>query len=83
MDAHSLKLIIMSPLGVFAVLAIKMLVGAIFLCLGIQMFDFKKFSSAYSWRSFVSLFLIIFGVRFFLSVVFNEAYSFEPPFHWF
>ncbi len=61
---------VLSPPGLVCVLAIKTLLAALFICGGIQMFDFKRKSSFFSWRRVIGLFLLIFGVRFLLDVLF-------------
>ena len=70
MDTMSLKEIILSPIGLFCVLMIKTLLAALFLCGGIQLFDFKNMSSFFTLRRVVSLFLLINGVGFLIDVLF-------------
>ena len=60
-----------SPPGLVCVLILRTLLAAFFICSGIQMFDFKRKSSFFSWRRVIGLFLLIFGVRFLLSVLFH------------
>ncbi|MFI0478586.1 MAG: hypothetical protein ACH349_05640 [Candidatus Rhabdochlamydia sp.] len=60
---------LITPQGLVCVLAIKTLLAALFICGGIQMFDFKRKSSFFQWRRIVGLFLLIFGPRLLLDVL--------------
>ncbi|QZA58196.1 hypothetical protein RHAB15C_0000066 [Candidatus Rhabdochlamydia porcellionis] len=66
----SLGEFLISTPGLVCVLAIKTLLAAFFICSGIQVFDFKKKSSFFNWKRIIGLFLLIFGIRFLLDVLF-------------
>jgi len=66
----SLGQFLITPPGLVCVLAIKTLLAVLCTCGGIQLFDFKNLSSFFTFRRVVSLFLLIFGARFLIDVLF-------------
>jgi len=52
-----------SPLGLFCVLKLRMILGSILISGGINMFDFKKFSPFFTFKRVVSIFLLTYGTR--------------------
>ena len=61
----------LSPISLSCILFLRTLLAAFFICSGIQMFDFKRKSSLLSWKRVIGLFLLIFGVRFLVDVLFH------------
>ena len=70
MDVTSLKIIVASPIGLFCILMIRILLAALFICVGIQLFDFKNISSFFTIRRIISLVLLILGIRLLINVLF-------------
>lgn len=66
----SLGKFLISPQGLVCVLAVKTLLAALFMCGGIQLFDFKNLYSFLNLKRIISLFLLILGARFLIDVLF-------------
>jgi len=65
-----MKEILLSPLGGVLILFVRGLLAALFICGGIQSFDFKNISSFFTCRKVIGLFLLIIGVRILINVLF-------------
>ncbi len=70
METSSLKEILLSPIGLFFVLLIKTLLGAIFLCGGLQLLNLKNMHSFFRLKRVIGMFLLILGLRFLIDVLF-------------
>lgn len=67
----SIREFLISPMGHIFAHFMKALVGALFVCGGIQLFDFKKLSRFFTLRKIIGLFLLTIGASRLISVLFN------------
>jgi len=57
----SIREFLISPLGGIFAHFLKAIVGAVFMCAGIQVFDFKNLSCFFTLRKIIGLFLLTIG----------------------
>ena len=57
----SIREFLVSPLGSIFAHFLKAFVGSVFVCAGIQVFDFKKLSRFFTLRKIIGLFLFVIG----------------------
>lgn len=69
MDA--IREFLLSPLGYVFGHLVKALVGAVCVCAGIQLFDFKKISRFFTPRKIIGLFLLVIGASRIIYVLFR------------
>lgn len=60
-----LKDFLTSTLGMACVLFLRLFLSSLFLCLGVQFFDFKKLSPFLSFKRLVSVFFVLLALRIF------------------
>ncbi len=66
----SIREFLVSPLGSIAAHFLKALVGAVCVCAGIQVFDFKNLSHFFTLRKITGLFLLAIGASRVIDVLF-------------
>ncbi len=66
----SIREFLVSPLGRIFAHFLKTLVGAVFVCAGIQVFDFKNLSRFFTLRKIIGLFLFVIGASRLINVLF-------------
>jgi hypothetical protein len=65
-----MKELMLSPIGMSVLLAVRILLGSICLCGGIHLLDFKKISTFFSWKRVVGIGLLTFGLRLLIDAIF-------------
>lgn len=66
----SVREFLLSPLGGIFAHFLKTIVGAVFVCAGIQVFDFRNLSRFFTLRKIVGLFLLTIGASRLIYVLF-------------
>lgn len=64
------KQFMISPLGLACILIFRFLVADLLICLGVKFFDFKRLDPFFTWKRFVSLFLLMVGARLLIDAIF-------------
>ena len=67
----SVREFLVSPLGSIFAHFLKAIIGAVLVCAGIQVFDFKKLSRFFILRKIIGLFLLVIGTSRLISVLFH------------
>ena len=67
----SIKDFLVSPLGSIFAHFLKALIGSIFVCAGIQIFDFKNLTNFFALRKIIGLFLFAVGASRLIYVLFH------------
>ncbi|EKE08405.1 MAG: hypothetical protein ACD_17C00182G0001 [uncultured bacterium] len=67
----SIREFLLSPLGNIFAHFLKALVGAVFVCAGIQVFDFKNLFRFFTLRKIIGLFLFAIGASRLIHVLFH------------
>ena len=70
-DMESIKAFLLSPLGNIFSHLLKAFVGAVCLCAGMQLFDFKNRSRFFTLRKIIGLFLFAIGASRIIAVLFR------------
>lgn len=60
-----LKDFLLSVPGMTLILLLKLFISSFFLCLGIQLFDFKKLSPFFTLKRVISIFVLLLALRIF------------------
>lgn len=68
---ESVKEFLLGPFGPIFSFFFKAFMGAIFLCGGIQLFDFKNLSRFFTLRKIIGLFLMVVGASRIIYVLFH------------
>lgn len=68
---ESIKEFLFSPLGNIFAHFLKAIVGAVFVCAGIQVFDFKNFYRFFTLRKIIGLFFLTIGSSCLIYVFFH------------
>lgn len=67
----SIREFLVSPLGGIFAHFLKAIVGAVLVCAGIQVFDFKNLSGFFTLRKITGLFLLVIGASRLIYVLFH------------
>lgn len=67
----SIKEFLVSPLGSIFAHVLRAIVGAVFVCAGLQVFDFKDLSRFFTLRKITGLFLLAIGASRLIYVLFH------------
>jgi hypothetical protein len=70
----SIRDFLFSPFGRLFSHLLKAFMGALFVCGGIQLFDFKNLPRFFTLRKIIGLFLLAFGSSLLIYVLFHLAY---------
>jgi hypothetical protein len=55
--------------GHACILLARMLFASIFICIGLDLFDFKKHNHFFTFKRVIGLFLLILGIRFLIDAI--------------
>lgn len=68
---ESVKEFLLGPFGPIFSLLFKAFMGALFVCSGMQLFDFKNLSRLFTLRKIIGLFLLVIGASRIINVLFH------------
>lgn len=66
-----MKELMLSPIGMSVILAVRIFLGSLCLCGGIHLFGFNHLIPFFSWKRVGSFCLLTFGLRLLIDAIFN------------